>query len=326
MRFRIIRRAAWTGAMLGLATTARAVRRLHREKEWAKSKVVVITGGSRGLGLALAQIFGEHGARLVLAARDEQELQDAKNHLLTRTPGMDSEGVLTVACDLRLPGDPEKLIERAIQVFGSIDVLINNAGVIYVGPIDKLSVDLYLEAMNSNFFGMLRTTYAVLPHLLERGRGSIVNIGSIGGKIPVAHLAPYTASKFAAVGFSETLQIELRPKGILVTTVNPGLMRTGSYPHANFVGQRKKEYRWFAFSASTPGLAHSVSYAARKIYSAVVQGRRELEIGVDAYLAARAHGLAPSLTQALGSLVDEFILPDSGGTTIPAKGAELASS
>jgi short-subunit dehydrogenase len=326
MRSRNIRRAVWTGAMLAAATAARTVRRVHREKEWAKSKVVVITGGSRGLGLALAQIFGEHGARVVLAARDDEELQKAKNDLLARIPGMDSDRVLTVACDLTVPGDPEKLIERAVEVFGSIDVLINNAGVIYVGPVDKLSTDLYLEAMNSNFFGMLRTTYAVLPHLLERRSGSIVNIGSIGGKIPVPHLAPYTASKFAAVGFSETLQIELRPKGIQVTTVNPGLMRTGSYPHANFVGQRKKEYRWFSFSASTPGIAHSVSYAARKIYSAVVQGRREIEVGLDAYLAARAHGLTPSLTQALESVVDELILPESGGTTVPAKGTELASS
>jgi len=103
-------------------------------------------------------------------------------------------------------------------------------------------------------------------------------------------------------------------------------MRTGSYPHANFVGQREKDYSWFAFSARTPGLAHSVSYAARKIYRAVVQGRSEVEVGMDAYLAARAHGLAPSLTQALGSFVDELILPDSGGTTVPAKGVELASS
>jgi short-subunit dehydrogenase len=316
----------WTGAMLAAATTARVVRRLQKEKEWAKNKVVVITGGSRGLGLALAEIFWKHGARLVLAARDEQELQKAKNHLLARTSGMDSDSVLTVACDLRLPEDPEKLIERAVHVFGSIDVLINSAGVIYVGPVDKLSIDLYLEAMNINFFGMLRTTYAVLPHLLERGSGWIVNIGSIGGKIPVPHLAAYTASKFAAVGFSETLQTELRPKGIQVTTVNPGLMRTGSYPHANFVGQRKQEYRWFSFSASTPGIAHSVSYAARKIYGAVVQGRREIEIGVDAYLAVRAHGLTPSLTQTIESVVGELILPESGGTTVPAKGAEFASS
>jgi len=219
MRSKIFPRAVWTGALLAAATTARTVRRVQKEKGWAKNKVVVITGGSRGLGLALAEIFGEHGARVVLAARNDQGLQQAKNELVARTSGMNADHVLTVACDLRFPGDPEKLIGRAIDVFGSVDVLINNAGVIYIGPIDKLSIDAYLEAMNSNFFGMLRTTYAVLPHLLECGRGSIVNIGSIGGKIPVPHLAPYTASNFAAVGFSETLHTELRPKGIRVTTV-----------------------------------------------------------------------------------------------------------
>ena len=252
MRSKVFPRAVWTGALLAAAITARTVRRVQKEKGWAKNKVVVITGGSRGLGLALADIFGEHGARVVLAARNDQELQQAKNDLVARTSGMNADHVLTVACDLRVPGDPEKLIGRAIEVFGSIDVLINNAGVIYVGPIDKLSIDTYLEAMNSNFFGMLRTTYAVLPYLLERGRGSIVNIASIGGKIPVPHLAPYTASKFAAVGFSETLHTELRPKGIRVTTVNPGLMRTGSYPHAKF--RRAKRRKSIAGSPSLRAL------------------------------------------------------------------------
>jgi hypothetical protein len=103
-------------------------------------------------------------------------------------------------------------------------------------------------------------------------------------------------------------------------------MRTGSHPHAIFVGQREKEYDWFAFSASTPGLAHPVTYAARKIFRGVVQGRSEIEVGLDAFLAARLHGIAPSLTQVLGSLAENLILPESTGTKIPAEGMELPSS
>jgi short-subunit dehydrogenase len=231
--------------------------------------------------------------------------------------------LLTIDCDLTKAEEAQKLIEEAVQHFGRLDVLINNAGVIHVGPIEKHSIEMYRDAMNSNFFSMLHTTYAALPYMFKRRDGAIVNIASIGGKVPVPHLAPYSASKFAMVGFSETLHAEVKSRGIRVTTVNPGLMRTGSYPNAMIVGQRDKEYRWFSLSASIPGLAHSADYAARKIYGAVARGRAEIEVGLDAYLAARVHGITPTLTQFLGGLAETVILPEATGTGVAAPGTDL---
>lgn len=311
--------------LLGAAVVAAAGAALVIKRTGTRSisgKVVVITGGSRGLGLALAEEFGRHGALLVLAARDDEELQEAKRRLLEAGITADPEHVLTVRCDLTEAEQAEKLIQEAVRHFGRLDVLINNAGVIHVGPIEKQPLEMYRDAMNSNFFSVLHTTYAALPHMLEQRNGAIVNIASIGGKVPVPHLAPYSASKFAVVGFSETLHAELRSKGIRVTTVNPGLMRTGSHPNAIVVGERNKEYGWFSVSATLPGLAHSAEYAASKIFRAVAHGRAEVEVGVDAYLAARLHGIMPTATQFVGSLA-ERLLPKPGGSAVPAQGTEL---
>jgi short-subunit dehydrogenase len=313
------------GATLAVGAGAVAAIR-HFASKSMDGKVVVIAGGSRGLGLALAEEFGRYGARLVLAARKHGELDEARRKLVENGATKNQDQVLAVTCDLRSSEGAQNLIEHATSRFGRVDVLINVAGVIHVGPVEKQSLEMYEHAMASNFFSMLHTTYAVLPQMLQRREGAIVNIASIGGKIPVPHLAPYTASKFAAVGFSETLHAELRSKGILVTTVNPGLMRTGSYPNAIVVGQREKEYRWFRLSASMPGLAHSARYAARKICSAVIHGRAEVDVGLDAYLAARFHGIAPTATQILGSLAERVFLPEAGGTGVPAEGTALGSS
>src|SRR5438270_13793308 len=128
--------------------------------------------------------------------------------------------------------------------------------------------------MATNFSAAAHTTRAAMPHMLRRGRvagkgGSIVNITSIGGKFAMPHLLPYVPSKFALVGFSEGLHAELRHKGVRVTTVCPGLMRTGGEAHAGFTGQTKKEQRWFTLAARTPILTASVRHAANKIYNAV---------------------------------------------------------
>jgi short-subunit dehydrogenase len=286
-------------------------------------RVVVITGGSRGLGLQIATEFGRAGSRLVLAARDTAELERAPVFLLERGVISNVSEVLLVPCDLTEAAECEKLIQRATEHFGRVDVLINNAGVIHVGPIEKQPLQAYRESMESNFFSALQTTEAVLPQMLQRREGAIVNITSIGGKIPVPHLAPYVASKFAAVGFSETLHAELRSKGIRVTTVCPGLMRTGSYPNAIVVGELEKEYRWFSLGASLPGVAHSSQGAARKIFQAVVEGRTEITIGLDAYLAARFAGVAPDATQFLGHLANSFILPKPRGTTTPTSAQKI---
>ena len=164
--------------------------------------------------------------------------------------------------------------------------------------------------MATNFYAALYTTYAAMPHMLARGGGAIVNIASIGGKFAVPHLLPYVASKFALVGFSEGLHAELRHKGVCVTTVCPGLMRTGGEEHAHFIGNVDKEKAWFQLSAKTPGLAASVTYAANRIFNAVADGRAEITITPQAWLIARAHGLAPELTQQIAAAINHYILPN----------------
>lgn len=301
----------------GIAAAAVAYAVLPRSSR--RGQVVVITGGSRGLGLALAERFGRAGAKLVLTARDLEELTRARNLLLARHAVASPDDVLLIPADLTDANQAASLIHHAIGHFGHIDVLINNAGVIDVGPVENQPIAAYNRAMATNFFAALHTTHAALPHLLKRGaqaadgdglRPSIVNIASIGGKFAMPHLLPYVASKFALVGFSEGLHAELRHKGVRVTTVCPGLMRTGSHVQASFVGDQAKEYRWFAFSATTPGIAASTRHAANRIYNAVADGRTEITITPQAWLAARLSGLAPVTSQYLASLANEYILPN----------------
>jgi NAD(P)-dependent dehydrogenase (short-subunit alcohol dehydrogenase family) len=251
-----------TGIVAAAATYAllpRSAKRRH------PGQVVLITGGSRGLGFALAERYGRSGARLVLAARDMAELTRARNSLLFRKAVQSPDDILLVpanltdaghATHLTDAGHATHLIEQAITHFGRIDILINNAGVIEVGPVEDQPIAAYRRAMATNFFAALYITHAALPHLLGRkpgtGDAAIVNIASIGGKFAMPHMLPYVASKFALVGFSEGLHAELRHKGIRVTTVCPGLMRTGGEAHANYTGQIKKERRWFNLAAKPP--------------------------------------------------------------------------
>jgi NAD(P)-dependent dehydrogenase (short-subunit alcohol dehydrogenase family) len=302
------------GLTAATAAAAAAYALAPRSRRVYEDRVVLITGGSRGLGLALAERFGRAGCRLILTARNVDQLIDARYTLLQRHAVRSPESVLLIPADLSDPEQAENLIDHAIAHFGRIDVLINNAGIIEVGPVEDQPLSAYRRAMATNFFGALHTTQAALPHMLRIAYdrpASIVNIASIGGKVAVPHLLPYVASKFALVGFSQGLHAELRHKGIRVTTVCPGLMRTGSHVHASFVGDQQKESRWFTLAATTPVIAASVRHAANRIYSAVAAGRAEITITPQAWLAARVAGVAPATTQFLASLANEFLLPES---------------
>jgi NAD(P)-dependent dehydrogenase (short-subunit alcohol dehydrogenase family) len=298
--------------LTGIAATAAAYALRSRANRRTGQQVVLITGGSRGLGLALAERYGRTGAKLILAARDHDELNAARYTLLARHAVRSPDDVLIIPADLTDPAQATSLIEHAISHFGHIDVLINNAGIIEVGPVENQPLAAYRRAMATNFFAAVHTTQAVLPHMLRRRSGSIVNIASIGGKFAMPHLLPYVSSKFALVGFSQGLHAELRHKGIRVTTVCPGLMRTGGEVNAHYTGQLRKEERWFTLAAKTPLIAASVKSAADKIFQAASTGRAEITITPQAWLAARVAGLAPETTQYLASLANQFLLPSPG--------------
>ncbi len=290
--------------------TALVVKRMLRKQRIAPGQVVVITGGSSGLGLALAHRFGKAGCKLVLAARSAEDLENARRELLLSGSVGSEEAAISVVCDVSDKHQAAYLIDAARDAFGQLDVLINSAGVIEVGPVENQTVEVYEQAMATDFFGALYTTYAALPYLLEKSAGAIVNISSIGGKVAVPHLLPYVAAKFALTGFSEGLHAELRHKGIRVTTVCPGLMQTGGEEHAHFTGQTEKEKLWFQTSAETPLLSANVHYAANRIFNAVNFGRAEITITPQAWLAARFAGCAPETAQAIAALVNTFVLPD----------------
>jgi short-subunit dehydrogenase len=296
----------WSAALLGVAGLSYAIvreQRVSKALRELKGKVVLVTGGSRGLGYAVARELALSGARLALTSRHADELERAKARLLTSGCAAPAD-VWVYPCDVSLEPTVREMVAAAAAHFGRIDVLVNDAGVIMVGPLESQTLDSFHQAMNVNFFGALHATMAVLPQMLQRGEGAIVNISSIGGKVAFPHLLPYVASKFAITGWSQGLRAELAGKGIRVTTVCPGIMRTGSHIQARFTGDQEQEYRWFAAAASLPGTATSATRAARKIVRALAAGSAEISIGLQAIVAARLSNVAPELTASLLSLAN----------------------
>ncbi len=307
------------GLGAGAFLAARALWRSRNAYDF-RGKTVLITGGSRGLGLVLAREFAREGAYLAICARDEDELHRAADDLITR-----GARALTLTCDVTDREQVERLVRTVSSHYGRIDVLVNVAGVIAVGPMETMTLADYEEAMRVNYWGPLYTTLAVLPQMRQRREGRIVNISSIGGKIAVPHLLPYDASKFALTGLSEGMRSELAKDGVVVTTICPGLMRTGSPPNADFKGQNEKEYAWFAISDALPVFSIGAERAARAIVNACRYGDAEATLGLLAQVASRVHGLFPGLTADVLGLVNR-LLPGPGGIgTDKAKGLDSAS-
>jgi len=287
-------------------------------------KSVLITGGSRGLGLIMARELAHEGAKLTLVARDEEELDRAMRDIRARQP---SAAVSAVSADVRRRYDAERAVAQTVDRYGRIDVLVNNAGIIQVGPLDHMKLTDYEDAMNTHFWGPLYMITAALPHMRREGEGRIVNISSIGGKIATPHLVPYSASKFALAGLSEGMRAELARDDIVVTTVYPGLMRTGSPVNAMFKGKRPQEYAWFAISDSLPLASIDAGRAARQIVDACRYGRAELVITVQAKVAVLAKTVAPELFADVMTFISEMLPPPAAGSDgdIARRGRESES-
>jgi short-subunit dehydrogenase len=279
-----------------------------RSGQSVAGRVVLITGSSRGLGLALAEEFAAQGARLVICARDQRELETARARLAAH-----GAEVLAVTCDVTVQEDVQSLVNEATARFGHIDVLVNNAGVIQVGPLEAQTLTDFQEAMDVMFWGTVYPTLAVLPQMRQRGSGHVANITSIGGKVSVPHLLPYSCAKFAAVGFSEGLRAEMARHGIKVTTVVPGLMRTGSHLNAYFKGKNEDEFTWFSLGATLPVAAMSARRAARRIVAAIRRGQAELILTPQAKALAMIHGVAPGTTADLLGVVNRVLPQAEGG-------------
>jgi len=290
---------------------------LTRPKADLRGQTVLITGGSRGLGLALAREFAGEGCRLMLCARDTTELNRAAANLAA-----EGAEVRTAACDVADRTGVAQLVAETIAHYGRLDILVNNAGVIQVGPVSAMTLEDFEDAMDTMFWGMVHTTMAALPHL---GQGSrIVNITSIGGKVAVPHLLPYSCAKFAAVAFSEGMRAELRERDIQVTTIAPGLMRTGSHMNAQFKGDAGREAALFSLAASLPLVSMDAGRAARQIVTAVRRGRAERTLTPQASLAARFHGMFPGATAEILGLVNR-LLPHSSDRATSTRGRDTTA-
>jgi NAD(P)-dependent dehydrogenase (short-subunit alcohol dehydrogenase family) len=292
------------GLVLAGCLISRATRRT-----WSfAGKIVVITGGSRGLGLVLARQLCAEGARLALLARDPDELAQARAELVQR-----GGEVLTISCDLLEREQIETAVQKVVAHFGGLDVIINNAGIIEVGPLEHMQREDFQRAMNLHFWAPFDLIMQALPHLRRRGGGRIVNIASIGGRMAVPHLAPYCASKFALVGLSDALMAELARDRIHVTTVTPGLMRTGSEGNAKLKGDHDAEATWFSLSTALPFASVSAERAAAQIIAACRRGLPSLTIPLMARTALLGHALFPNVAGNVMKVINTVVLPQPVG-------------
>ncbi len=314
-----LRTVSWaalgTAALLGWRTVVRSRRKIDLH-----GRTVLVTGGSRGLGLLLAREFARNGCRIAICARGETELENARRDLVGR--GAD---VLATTCDIADPDQVRDMVRWVTERFGRIDILVNNAGIIQVGPMETMTLEDYRQAMAVNFWGGVHCTLEVLPQMRLRREGRIVNITSIGGRVAVPHLLPYSASKFAFRGFSEGARAELAKDGILVTTIVPGLMRTGSPVNALFKGRNALEYTWFSIGDATPLTAMSAERAARRIVEATRRGESEVTLSWQARLLGATHDLMPGAFAEFMGVINRVLPGDDGSRTHLVPGMELAT-
>jgi NAD(P)-dependent dehydrogenase (short-subunit alcohol dehydrogenase family) len=297
----------WLGAgalLLGGWITARVFRTALYT---LRDKVALISGGSRGLGLVLARHICNQGGKVALLARDPEELARAKADVTAR-----GGKVLTIECDLLDRDHIQAAVRKVIDHFDRIDILINNAGIIEVGPLDHMSREDYERTMRLHFWAPYELISQILPEMRLWGGGRIVNITSVGGKVAMPHFAPYSASKFALTGFSDAIRAELARDNIQVTTVAPGLMRTGSHVNAKFKGNHNAEFAWFSASAGAPLISMNADRAARKILTAFRRGQPSLTLTFAARGAILGNALFPNLTGYMMKFVNRF-LPEAGG-------------
>lgn len=283
-------------AGLGLAVVGGSIYK-ELTKLKLEGKVVLITGGSSGLGLALAHRLIAKGARIAICSRTEARNKQAVEEL-------EASGgeVVAFKTDVSQPKEVDKMIRKVIDKFGRLDILVNNAGIMQVGLQEDMDIKDFEEAMNSNFWAPLHVMKAVIPHFKENGGGRIVNITSVGGKLAIPYLLPYTASKHALVGLSEGMHAELKKDNIQVVTVVPFLVQTGSTENAILKGSADDQgSRHMLESASTSVLAQDVDVAARKIIKGIEYGESEVILSFMGKAATVLQGVAPGWVSLLMS-------------------------
>lgn len=315
VRRRVLGLASAVGAWVAVRGVLRATRAMN-----FRDRVVLITGGSRGLGLVLARKFVAKGAKVAICARDADELQRAVDDLQGR-----GGRVFAATCDVTVEDEIHECVARVTNTFGPIDVLINNAGVLTVGPVESMTIPDFQDSMETHFWGPLHFMLSVIPSMMERGTGRIVNISSFGGLIGVPHLVPYCSGKFALTGLSDSLRTELIRYGVYVTTICPGLMRTGSHVNVEFKGGDPQEHAWFTLVNALPLTSMSCDRAADQILRACANGDAQVVLSLPYKVLRMAHHLMPNISAEVLAAVAR-VLPDGGKVSpMTTRGSEIKS-
>ena len=281
----------------------------------------LVMGASRGLGLLVSEELLQRGFTVYGCARDEDELEDAVRILTAAVPG---SRFVPRTCDVRQQEEVLRVVEEVVATHGRLDVAMHVAGVIQVGHADKVTLGHYHDAVDTMLWGPVHLALASVPHMREAGHGRVGIVSSVGGLVAVPRLVPYSVAKFGAVGLAEGLYAELSGTGVTVTTVTPGLMRTGGHTHARFVDDAVTDYAWFAPLASLPGLSISAERAAHRIVSGVLSGKPTVELTPLTIIGRRVHGLAPATTTRAMGLVSRLLPGPTGRAADPMSGAAPA--
>lgn len=272
---------AWAARKPAGQDTARSAGRDAGVERSSQREVVIVTGASRGIGRATAQEFARGGSRVVLVARDAARLEQARREIES-----DGGEALAVAADVRDEEQVAMVVRRTLEAWGRIDVLVNNAGVAYLGPLGELGSDQLHEIVDVNLVGTLLCIRAVLPHFMARRKGHVVNISSVLGKRGVPRQAVYCASKAAVLGLSESLRGELAPHGITVTSFCPSSTETemnrsvrgDDHPLKLFIRKR---------------FMYTPEAVARRVVQAARARPREVVLSVPAKAVVLANRIAP---------------------------------
>ncbi len=260
------------------------------------SSTALITGASQGIGKATALLFAKNGYDLIITARTKDQLDSTAEQIKSY-----GRQVLAIPTDVSDRAAVEELVKLGIEQFSAIDVLVNNAGICMSAPMAETSIDDWETIINVNLWGYIYTIKALLPHLIARKQGNIINVGSFGGKVPLPKMTAYCTSKFAITGLTETLRLELEPQGIHVSGIRPSVTKSDFLERAIFKdrdSQAEQNRRQAMEKMLTSPLASKSEDVAQAIWDAVKHPQAEVIVG-SAKVPSFLHRLFPGITQGM---------------------------
>jgi short-subunit dehydrogenase len=247
-------------------------------------KIAVVTGASMGIGEALARIFSDHGAYVVLLSRDASRVEAAKSRI------GHPDRTLAMACDVRHREDVDRAIGLTLHHFKKIDIWVNNAGHGLLDSVAQMEMSAFREMFETNFFGAVAAMQAVIPVMRQQGGGTIINISSVAGHIPLPFHAGYSATKFALNAMGKAAGVELKKDGIHVLTVCPGYVRT-AFSKNVVLGNEQKKVR----PDSVRGI--TADRVARATLQGYLKKKREVIVPWWMYLPQKIYQLFPGLVE-----------------------------